>query len=67
MTAELEGPVFIPKVAIGSRKAPKLSIRAERLSMLEVEKALNAYAVMMNTLDTSKLEPLLAENFHYAS
>jgi hypothetical protein len=35
--------------------------------MLEVEKALNAYAVMMNTLDTSKLEPLLAENFHYAS
>ena len=35
--------------------------------MLEVETALKAYAAMMNTLDSSKLEPLLAENFHYAS
>lgn len=35
--------------------------------MLEVETALKAYAAMMNTLDCSKLEPLLAENFHYAS
>ena len=35
--------------------------------MLEVEDALKAYAAMMNTLDSSKLEPLLAESFHYAS
>ena len=35
--------------------------------MLEVETALRAYAAMMNTLESSKLEPLLAENFHYAS
>jgi hypothetical protein len=35
--------------------------------MLEVEDALKAYAAMMNTLNSSKLEPLLAENFHYAS
>lgn len=35
--------------------------------MLDVETALKAYAAMMNTLDSSKLEPLLAENFHYAS
>ena len=35
--------------------------------MLEVETALKAYAAMMNTLDSSKLESLLAENFHYAS
>jgi len=35
--------------------------------MLTVEKALRAYAAMMNTLDVSKLEPLLADDFHYAS
>ena len=35
--------------------------------MLEVETALKAYAAMMNTLDSSKLESLLAENFRYAS
>ena len=35
--------------------------------MLKVEIALRAYAAMMNTLDSSKLEALLAENFHYAS
>ena len=35
--------------------------------MLEVETALRAYASMMNTLDSSKLEPLLAPDFHYAS
>ena len=33
----------------------------------EFETALKAYAAMMNTLDSSKLESLLAENFHYAS
>jgi hypothetical protein len=31
------------------------------------EDALRAYAWMMNTLDASRLEPLLAEDFHYAS
>ena len=35
--------------------------------MLKVQTALKAYAAMMNTLDSSKLESLLAENFHYAS
>jgi hypothetical protein len=44
-----------------------LELYVERLGMLEVETALRAYAVMMNKLDSSKLEPLLAENFHYAS
>lgn len=34
---------------------------------LSIESALRAYAAMMNTLDASKLEPLLAEDFHYAS
>ncbi len=34
---------------------------------LTVEQALRAYATMMNTLDVSSLEPLLAEDFHYAS
>ena len=35
--------------------------------MLDLETALRAYAAMMNTLDSSKLEPLLAPDFHYAS
>lgn len=34
---------------------------------LTVERALRAYATMMNTLDASCLEPLLADDFHYAS
>ena len=34
---------------------------------LTVEQALRAYAAMMNALDVSSLEPLLAEDFHYAS
>jgi hypothetical protein len=34
---------------------------------MTVEDALRAYAKMMNTLDTSHLEPLLADDFHYAS
>ena len=34
---------------------------------LTEERALEAYAAMMNTLDVSILEPLLAEDFHYAS
>lgn len=34
---------------------------------LTKEQALRAYASMMNTLDVSRLEPLLAEDFHYAS
>ena len=29
--------------------------------------ALETYAVMMNTLDASKIEPILAEDFHYSS
>jgi hypothetical protein len=29
--------------------------------------ALRAYATMINTLDASHIEPLLAEDFHYAS
>lgn len=31
------------------------------------EHALRAYSAMMNTLDVSCLEPLLADDFHYAS
>jgi len=35
--------------------------------MLDIETALRAYASMMNALDSSKLEPLLSDDFHYAS
>jgi hypothetical protein len=35
--------------------------------MLTTEAALRAYAAMVNTLDVSRLEPLLADDFHYAS
>ena len=35
--------------------------------MLTVENALRAYAAMMNTLEVSRLEPLLADDFHYSS
>ena len=35
--------------------------------MLDIETALREYASMMNTLDSSKLEPLLSDDFHYAS
>lgn len=35
--------------------------------MLSIETALRAYASMMNKLDSSKLEPLLAPDFHYES
>ena len=34
---------------------------------LSKEVALRAYATMMNTLDATCLEPLLADDFHYAS
>jgi len=34
---------------------------------LTAEAALRAYATMMNKLDVSCLEPLLADDFHYAS
>lgn len=34
--------------------------------MLDIEIALRAYASMMNTLDSSKLESLLSDDFHYA-
>ena len=37
------------------------------LVSLTEEQALRAYATMMNTLDVSHLEPLLADDFHYAS
>jgi hypothetical protein len=36
------------------------------MSLTKVE-ALRSYATMMNTLDASCLEPLLANDFHYAS
>jgi hypothetical protein len=35
--------------------------------MLDIETALRAFASMMNTLDSKKLEPLLSTDFHYAS
>lgn len=35
--------------------------------MLKIEEALRAYAAMMNTLDSSKLNHLLSMDFHYAS
>lgn len=34
---------------------------------LTEERALRAYASMMNNLDASHLETLLADDFHYAS
>lgn len=34
---------------------------------LSKEQALRAYASMMNTLDTSRLEAFLADEFHYSS
>ena len=34
---------------------------------ITAEGALRAYATMVNTLDVSSLEPLLADDFHYAS
>lgn len=34
---------------------------------LTAEQALRAYATMMNTLDATRLAPLLADDFHYAS
>ena len=37
------------------------------MNALTVEDALRAYAAMMNTGDVSMLEPLLADDFHYAS
>lgn len=39
----------------------------EQTDLVDVEGALRAYAEMMNTLDSTKLEPLLAPDFHYAS
>lgn len=39
----------------------------EEMTGLSTEDALRAYATMMNTLDAGKIEPLLAEDFHYAS
>lgn len=35
--------------------------------MLNIETALRAFASMMNTLDSSKLEPLLSNDFCYSS
>ena len=35
--------------------------------MLDIETALRAYASMMKALDSSKLEPLISDDFHYAS
>ena|SRR5665213_51963 len=35
--------------------------------MLSKEEALRAYAAMINTVDINKLEPFLADDFHYAS
>ena len=39
----------------------------EGVMSLTAEEALRAYATMVNTLDASFLEPLLADDFHYAS
>jgi hypothetical protein len=37
------------------------------VNTLTIDDALGAYAAMMNTGDVSMLEPLLADDFHYAS
>jgi hypothetical protein len=45
-------------------------MREARECMLAIYKeqdALRAYAAMLNTFDVSKLEPLLADDFHYSS
>lgn len=39
----------------------------EKPDLVDVEGALRAYAEMINTLDSTKLAPLLAPDFHYAS
>ena len=43
-----------------------LGIRGIFMELTQTE-ALRAYAKMMNTLDVSALEPLLADNFTYES
>jgi DNA-binding response OmpR family regulator len=45
-------------------------LREARECMLKLDKeenALRAYAAMLNTFDVSRLEPLLADDFHYSS
>ena len=39
----------------------------EQHTLVDVDGALRAYAEMMNTLDATNLEPLLAPDFHYES
>ncbi len=47
--------------------AQQHSERSDSGDVLTKEAALRAYASMMNTLDVSHLEPLLADDFRYAS
>jgi DNA-binding response OmpR family regulator len=52
----------------GSDLHEYLSEAREGMLQLQKEKnALRAYAAMLNTFDVSKLEPLLADDFHYSS
>lgn len=46
---------------------PRPEYPTEQQFRLRTEDAVRAYAVMMNTLNVSKFEPLLADDFHYAS
>ncbi len=49
-------------------ETPQTEIRnTDKSARLTAKEALRAYAAMVNTLDVSKLEPLLAADFHYAS
>ena len=49
-------------------KTPQMEVRnTDKSARLTAKEALRAYAAMVNTLDVSKLEPLLSDDFHYAS
>jgi len=52
-----------------NRRALAISTPDQRgcLVSLREEQALRAYTTMMNILDAAHLEPLLADDFHYAS
>lgn len=53
-----------------ARRSARIAMRSQTdggIVSLTEEEALRAYATMMNSLDVAQLEPLLADDFHYAS
>lgn len=61
------GAAAIAEVLRRRRLDEEQEEQEEPKPQLTEERALRAYAAMINTLDVSKLDPFLAENFHYAS